>query len=77
MEQENHHISTARTVGRGIYRGIVEGKGNMEERKRYDAEEWLKKCMKCTHCYKRNTDDEEILCRCRKGCNFKEKKIET
>ncbi len=47
----------------------------MKEREKNDTEEWLKKCMKCTHCYKRRNDDEEILCRCRKGCNFKEKKI--
>lgn len=49
----------------------------MKEREKVDDGEWLKKCMKCIHCYKRKTDDEEILCRCRKGCNFKEKKTKT
>ncbi len=33
--------------------------------------EWLKKCLTCTHCYKRIEDDETIHCRCRKGCNYK------
>lgn len=33
--------------------------------------EWLKKCLTCTHAYSVKSDDGEIRCRCRKGCNYK------
>lgn len=46
----------------------------MTELKKEPTPEWLKKCLECIHCYKRKNDDEEILCRCRKGCNFKGKR---
>lgn len=36
--------------------------------------EWLKKCICCTHAYSTQSDDMEIKCRCRKGCNFKQAK---
>ena len=34
-----------------------------------DMPEWLKKCMTCTHVY--TTKEDEVNCRCRKGCNYK------
>ena len=37
-----------------------------------DMPEWLKKCLKCTHAYTTQYDEDELKCRCRKGCNFKE-----
>lgn len=40
-----------------------------------DLEDWAKKCMSCTHCYKKKNDDEYIYCRCRNGkCNYKPSK---
>ena len=39
-----------------------------------DLEDWAKKCLSCTHCYKKKDDDEYIYCRCRKGCNYQDKK---
>ena len=32
--------------------------------------EWLKKCLSCKHCYKVNSDADEIRCRL-KECNYK------
>ena len=37
-----------------------------------DVEPWVEKCMKCVHCYQVKNDADELRCRCRKGCNFKE-----
>jgi len=37
-----------------------------------DTPEWLKKCMQCAHVYTTKGDAEEIRCRCKKGCNFKQ-----
>lgn len=40
-----------------------------------EDEEWLEKCLTCTHCYKRKDDDETVYCRCRNGkCNYKRRK---
>lgn len=39
-----------------------------------DCEDWVEKCMKCVHCYKRKDDDDTLYCRCRTGCHFKEVK---
>ena len=36
--------------------------------------EWLKKCISCTHDYTTQDDDMEVKCRCRNGCNFKQRK---
>lgn len=36
--------------------------------------EWLKKCISCTHGYTTQDDDMEVKCRCRNGCNFKQRK---
>ena len=37
-----------------------------------ELEAWAKKCLTCTHCYKRQDDDDILYCRCRKGkCNYK------
>lgn len=49
----------------------------MKERNKDDTPEWLKKCIECTHCYKIKSDDEEIRCRCRNGCDFKKRKNST
>lgn len=37
----------------------------------HEYEEWVEKCLSCAHCYKVKADDEELRCRCRKGCNYK------
>ena len=37
-----------------------------------DADGWVDKCMRCVHCYQVQSDADELRCRCRKGCNFKE-----
>lgn len=40
--------------------------------------DWLKKCMRCSHAYYKQTDADTIYCRCRNGkCNFKEYKSKT
>lgn len=39
-----------------------------------DIEPWVEKCMKCVHCYQIKADADELRCRCRNGCNFKEVK---
>ena len=37
-------------------------------------EEWVEKCLTCKHCYFRNKDAEEMLCRCRNSkCSYEEK----
>lgn len=36
--------------------------------------EWLEKCLSCRHAYRRN-DDDDIHCRCRKGCRYEERKV--
>ena len=36
--------------------------------------DWAIKCMSCTHAYTTRSDDMEIKCRCKKGCNFKQAK---
>lgn len=40
-----------------------------------DVEFWVEKCMRCVHCYIAKNDADELRCRCRNGCNFKEAKI--
>lgn len=39
-----------------------------------EDEDWLDRCMRCIHCYTPVNDADEIRCRCRNGCNFKEYK---
>ena len=40
-----------------------------------EKEDWIEKCLKCQHSYRRNNDADTIYCRCRGGeCNFKEVK---
>lgn len=40
---------------------------------RNGTEEWLEKCLSCTHCYRKKADDETLYCRCHKGkCNYQE-----
>ena len=39
-----------------------------------DVEFWVEKCMRCVHCYIVKDDADELRCRCRNGCNFKEVK---
>lgn len=39
------------------------------EEKEYD--DWVYKCMRCQHCYKRKDDDDTLYCRTKSGCNFK------
>lgn len=40
-------------------------------------ENWVDKCLKCQHCYKRKDDDELLYCRKRNGkCEFKPVKKE-
>ena len=39
-----------------------------------EYELWVEKCMKCVHCYQIKNDADELRCRCRNGCNFKEVK---
>ena len=35
-------------------------------------EDWVEKCLSCTHCYRKKDDDETLYCRCRNGkCNYK------
>lgn len=36
----------------------------------FEYEPWVKKCLTCKHAYRRQTDAEELRCRCRKGCNY-------
>lgn len=36
-----------------------------------DCEEWIKKCVKCKHCYVKKKNLDEVYCSCKKGCNFK------
>lgn len=35
--------------------------------------DWLKKCLTCKHAYQTQDNDLEWKCRCRNGCNYKEK----
>lgn len=37
-----------------------------------EYEPCVEKCMKCVHCYQTKNDADELRCRCRNGCNFKE-----
>lgn len=37
--------------------------------------EWMDKCYRCRHVYKRVNDDDTLYCRCRKGCRYEEAKI--
>ena len=37
-----------------------------------EYESWVEKCMRCVHCYTVKNDADELRCRCRNGCNFKE-----
>ena len=39
-------------------------------------EEWVNKCLSCTHCYRKRNDADYLYCRCKNGCNYKPKKIE-
>jgi len=41
-----------------------------------EYELWVEKCMKCVYCYQIKNDADELRCRCRNGCNFKEVKNE-
>lgn len=34
-------------------------------------DDWYYKCKSCIHCFVKWTDEEEIHCRCRKGCKYK------
>ena len=33
-------------------------------------EEWVKRCLECTHSYKKQDDADTIYCRLKKGCKF-------
>lgn len=34
--------------------------------------EWMDKCYRCRHVYKRVNDDDTLYCRCKTGCKFEE-----
>ena len=36
-----------------------------------NEEEWIEKCISCTHCYTRIDDADTLNCRCRTGCHYK------
>lgn len=37
--------------------------------------DWIEKCLTCTHCYKKNDDADTLYCRCAGGeCHYKEHK---
>ena len=38
--------------------------------KEYEQEEWMEKCFTCKHLYRKQNDDREFYCRCRKGCRY-------
>ena len=45
-----------------------------------DAEEWLKRCVECKHCYVRIKDIDEVYCSLKGDCRFepiKEKQNES
>lgn len=37
-----------------------------------ETDDWVKQCLMCQHCYKRNGDDDTLYCRKRNGkCEYK------
>lgn len=37
--------------------------------------DWQEKCYRCSHVYIPKYDADEVRCRCRTGCHFKEVKL--
>lgn len=39
-------------------------------------EDWMNKCLTCTHCYTKKDDADTLYCRCRGGeCDYKESEL--
>ena len=47
----------------------------MSKRTKFEAggneEDYVKKCMTCTHAYTRRDESDMLFCSCKNGCNYK------